>query len=309
MRQIRSTAARTSSRRDFIRTSAIAGLGLAVAAPLLEACSSSSSAAAGGQASGGTLAAIRKSGYARLSSYQQPPHGWFDNASGQWKGIDVDIIQYILPKIGVKHWDYVTADWNAMIPGLQADRWDMMSIGMSYTALRAKQVAFSVPCYQYGEAMIVPKGNPKNITGQAQWPGHKIGGILGSVDDQVIGGVKGATYVPFQKYSDMYADLADGRIDAGLVDELEVVYDFQQTPEPTIEILHQWQGKTTYLTGVVMRQSDTQLKQAVDAVIVTMKSDGTMLQFLQKYGLGQANAVSCTNPTAVNSAGALQCAG
>ena len=136
-----------------------------------------------------------------MSSYQQPPHGWFDINSGKYQGIDVEIIEEVLKGLNIKTWDYVTADWGAMIPGLNACRWDIMSIGMTYTKLRSEQVQFSLPVYQYGVAMLVAKGNPKKIKGKADWKGKKVGGIIGSTDDQVIGGVKGATYVPFTKYS------------------------------------------------------------------------------------------------------------
>jgi ABC-type amino acid transport substrate-binding protein len=91
--------------------------------------------------------------------------------------------------------------------------------------------------YQYGVAMLVAKGNPKKIKGKADWKGKKVGGIIGSTDDQVIGGVKGATYVPFTKYSDLYRALSTGRIDAGMVDELQGAYDFKLQPQPKITLV------------------------------------------------------------------------
>lgn len=294
---------RQLSRREVLRVAALAGGGL-LGSSLLAACGSNSPST---DATAGTLARIKKTGYVRLSSYQQPPHGWFDISSGTWKGVDVELIQYILPKIGAKHWDYTVADWNAMIPGLEAGRWDMMSIGMSYTTVRAQQVLFSAPAYQYGEAMMVYKGNPHHVQGKGQWSGLKVGGILGSVDDQVVKSVKGAKYVPYQKYSDMYTDLANKRIDVGLVDELEVGYDFKLQPQPNIEVLHTWQGKTSYMTGVVMRKSDAALKAAVDPIIISMVKSGKMLSILTKYGLGKANLPPCENPTKSNAAGALTC--
>jgi polar amino acid transport system substrate-binding protein len=254
-----------------------------------------------------TLAKIQREHYARVASYQQPPHGWFDPADGKEKGIDFEILQYILGKLGVTQIDYLVVDWPALVPGLEAGRWDLMSVGMGITKPRLDRIRFSSPMYQYGESIIVPKGNPKNIHGTADWPGKRIGGILGSVDDQVVGAVKGAQYVPYQKYADMYVDLNNGRIDAGLADETEAAWDFQVQSQPNLEILHAWEGKTVYLIGMGFRKEDAALQDTVNGWIAKMKADGTLLQILKKYGLEEANMPPCAMWSAYNATGAAQC--
>jgi polar amino acid transport system substrate-binding protein len=254
-----------------------------------------------------TLEKIKREKYARVASYQQPPHGWFDLADGKEKGIDFEILQYVMDKIGVEQIDYVVADWTALIPGLQASRWDLMSVGMGITKPRLEQILYSEPMYQYGEAMIVPKGNPKNIKGAGDWNGKSIGGILGSVDDQVVGAVKGAKYVPYQKYADMYLDIKHGRIDAGLADETEAAWDFQVQPQPDLEIVHEWTGKTVYLIGMGFRKSDTALLEEVNSWISKMKADGSLLAILKKYGLTEANMAPCATWSTFNETGAAQC--
>jgi polar amino acid transport system substrate-binding protein len=258
-------------------------------------------------ADGDTLEKIKREKYARVASYQQPPHGWFDLADGKEKGIDFEILQYVMDKIGVEQIDYVVADWTALIPGLQASRWDLMSVGMGITKPRLEQILYSEPMYQYGEAMIVPKGNPKNIKGASDWNGKSIGGILGSVDDQVVGAVKGAKYVPYQKYADMYLDIKHGRIDAGLADETEAAWDFQVQPQPDLEIVHEWTGKTVYLIGMGFRKSDTTLLNEVNSWISKMKADGSLLAILKKYGLTEANMAPCATWSTFNETGAAQC--
>jgi polar amino acid transport system substrate-binding protein len=161
--------------------------------------------------------------------------------------------------------------------------------------------------YQYGEAMIVPKGNPKNIKGSADWDGKSVGGILGSVDDQVVGAVKGAKYVPYQKYADMYLDIKNGRIDAGLADETEAAWDFQVQPQPDLEIVHEWTGKTVYLIGMGFRKSDAALQNEVNSWLSKMKADGSLLAILKKYGLTEANVAPCATWSTFNETGAAQC--
>ena len=254
-----------------------------------------------------TLAKAQQASYVRMSSYQQPPHGWFDINSGKYQGIDVEVIEEILKGLNIQSWDYVTADWGAMIPGLKACRWDIMSIGMTYTKLRSEQVQFSIPVYQYGVAMLVAKGNPKKIKGKADWKGKKVGGIIGSTDDQVIGGVKGATYVPFTKYSDLYRALSTGRIDAGMVDELQGAYDFKLQPQPKITLLKNWKGKAVGISSIVMRTGDTAWVNAVNEQLKIMRTNGKLKAILLKYGMPASAYVTCDAPTSFTTDGIAQC--
>ncbi len=276
---------------------------LLVGASLLAPMSSPASAATCTD----TLAKAQEASYVRMTSYQQPPHGWFDINSGKYQGIDVEVIEEVLKGLNIPAWDYVTADWGAMIPGLTACRWDIMSIGMTYTKLRSELVQFSLPVYQYGVAMLVAKGNPKKIKGKADWKGKKVGGIIGSTDDQVIGGVKGATYVPFTKYSDLYRALSTGRIDAGMVDELQGAYDFKLQPQPKITLLKNWTGKAVGISSIVMRKGDTAWVTAVNDQLKIMRTNGKLKAILLKYGMPASAYVTCDAPTSFTTDGIAQC--
>ena len=285
------------------RRHAVISSALLVGASLLSPISSPASAATCTD----TLTKAQEASYVRMSSYQQPPHGWFDINSGKYSGIDVEVIEEVLKGLNIKAWDYVTADWGAMIPGLNACRWDIMSIGMTYTKLRSEQVQFSLPVYQYGVAMLVAKGNPKKIKGKADWKGKKVGGIIGSTDDQVIGGVKGATYVPFTKYSDLYRALSTGRIDAGMVDELQGAYDFKLQPQPKITLVKEWTGKAVGISSIVMRTGDTAWVKAVNDQLKIMRTNGKLKAILLKYGMPASAYVTCDAPTSFTADGIAQC--
>lgn len=285
------------------RRHAVISSALLLGASLLSPMSSPASAASCTD----TLTKAQDASYVRMSSYQQPPHGWFDINSGKYSGIDVEVIEEVLKGLNIKTWDYVTADWGAMIPGLNACRWDIMSIGMTYTKLRSEQVQFSLPVYQYGVAMLVAKGNPKKIKGKADWKGKKVGGIIGSTDDQVIGGVKGATYVPFTKYSDLYRALSTGRIDAGMVDELQGAYDFKLQPQPKITLVKEWTGKAVGISSIVMRTGDTEWVKAVNDQLKIMRTNGKLKAILLKYGMPASAYVTCDAPTSFTKDGIAQC--
>src|SRR5438874_223875 len=171
-----------------------------------------------------TLAKIKESHAIVMGFYNEPPHNWVEFTGGGYKGMDYDMGAAALKKLGVNQIDQIAVDWSGLIPGLQAGRWDMLAVGMSITPERAKQVSFTTPIYQYGSALIVPKGNPKGIKGLAQFSGMKVGAILGSTDADLISAQEGATLVPFKSHPEMISGLKTGRIDAALADETTAGY-------------------------------------------------------------------------------------
>ncbi len=64
-------------------------------------------------------------GKTTVASYNEVPHNYFDPTTGEFSGVDWDIMKYILDKWGVTEINPIVADWSALIPGLQARRWDL----------------------------------------------------------------------------------------------------------------------------------------------------------------------------------------
>lgn len=69
----------------------------------------------------------------------------------------------VLKKMGAKNIEPVVTEWGALIPGLQANRFDVITGGMYILKTRCENVAFSEPMGTFGDAFIVSKGNPKGI--------------------------------------------------------------------------------------------------------------------------------------------------
>jgi polar amino acid transport system substrate-binding protein len=237
-----------------------------------------------------TLAKVTNSHAIVLGFYNEPPHNWLEFTGGGYKGMDYELAAAILGKLGVTQIDQIAVDWSGLIPGLQAGRWDMLAVGMSITEERAKQVAFATPIYQYGSGLIVPAGNPKGIKGLSQFPGAKLGAILGSTDADLIVAQKGEL-VAFKSHPEMISGLKAGRMDAALADETTAGYANIVAPESSIEILHEWEGKAARPTSFSVRLDDTAMLKALNDGIAELKKDGTALKILETYGLTAGNLI------------------
>jgi polar amino acid transport system substrate-binding protein len=243
-------------------------------------------------ASADTLSKVKESKYIIMGTYNEPPHNWVEMAGGGYKGIDYELASTILGGIGVETIDQIPVDWAGLIPGLSAGRWDMVAVGQAITPARAEQVDFTKPIYSYGLALIVPPGNPKGIMGRGQFPGQKIGGILGSTTGDYVNAIPDAEFVAYKTHPEMVADLKAGRIDAILAGETTAAFAQAMHPEP-VEFVLGWEGYADqlYMIGFSFRKNDRPMVDTFDAALTNMKADGSLAAILKKYGLTEANIV------------------
>ncbi len=69
----------------------------------------------------------------------------------------------VLKKMGITNIEPVVTDWGGLIPGLKANRFDIITGGMYILKSRCENVNFSDPIGVFGDAFIVANGNPKGI--------------------------------------------------------------------------------------------------------------------------------------------------
>lgn len=109
-----------------------------------------------------SLKQIKERGYVRIAVANEIPYGYVD-PSGNAKGAGPDVATHIMKELGVKEIQWVTTNFGSLIPGLKANRFDMVAAEMAVLPARCKTVLFSEPDSSYGEGLLVAKGNPKNL--------------------------------------------------------------------------------------------------------------------------------------------------
>src|SRR5262245_48709460 len=82
---------------------------------------------------------------------------------GEVGGIGPEVSKAVLEKMGIKEITWIVTPFSTLIPGLMADRWDMVAAVQTIKPSRCAQVAFSNPTESAGEALLVLQGNPKNL--------------------------------------------------------------------------------------------------------------------------------------------------
>jgi polar amino acid transport system substrate-binding protein len=215
-----------------------------------------------------------------------PPFNYIE-ADGKIAGFDVEIGQELCKRIG-EECEVVAQDWDGIIPGLLANKYDFIIASMFITEERKKQVAFTDPYYLAAMTNVVPKGSDiTEFTNEA-------------LADKVIGAQSGTTQADYIEatYPDadvrlyptqdeVNLDMASGRIDMQVGDMLPMLDWTTKTEdgaccelagEPITDPAFVGEG-----VGIALRQEDDELREKLNAALAEMRADGTYKTINDKY--------------------------
>src|SRR5215813_6756347 len=105
---------------------------------------------------------LKAQGFARVAIANEPPYTAV-GADGKVSGAAPDIAREIFKRLGVPEIVASVSEYGAMIPGLQAKRFDAVTAGLFMKPERCAAVAYSEPILCDAEALLVKKGNPKGF--------------------------------------------------------------------------------------------------------------------------------------------------
>ncbi len=227
-----------------------------------------------------------------LGTSNDQPYCFLDPKTGQISGIDAEMLLAMLSKLGIPDHKITQVDFNGLIPGLLASRMDVIADAMYITEKRKQVINFSDGWYQYGESLLVKKGNPTNLHAlQDLSKGVKVGSQLGTVYLDWLNEIKGAKVSSYPEAATMMEDLKSGRLDAGLIDAPVAGFALTHNPQyaDTLEIVSDYKPKEIGVIGSGFRKEDGALLEAFNWALKAIKEDGTDLTILKKWGLSDQN--------------------
>lgn len=152
---------------ELSRRTVIRGLGAAaIAVPAgfwLTGCSTVDTSTAGGSSTAEDLLALgKKQGYLRVGIANEPPYTSV-TADGKVTGCEPDVFRAVCKRLGIADIQGIITPYDAMVPGLKANRWDAITAGLFMKQSRCSQVLYSEPVIVSTESFAVKPGNPKKI--------------------------------------------------------------------------------------------------------------------------------------------------
>ena len=194
---------------------------------------------------------------------------------GEVVGIEVDILNKIAEKMGMEL-DIQQMDFDSVIPGVQAGKFDVGMSGITVTDKRKENVDFSSVYFMAAQAIVVTADS--GITGKADLEGKKVSVQTGTTAEEYCMG-NGYEVLAFTANNDAAAALTAGKVDAWVVDN-EVA--LAMAPELGLTVLDEAMTSEPYAFAL-QKGSDllAPFNEALDALL----SDGTVEQIFQQYGV------------------------
>jgi len=240
-----------------------------------------------------TLARIKKEGVVRIGFANEAPWS-FAKADGTIAGADYELASLIFSRIGVPTLEGVITKFGSLIPGLQADRFDVVVAGFYIRPARCEQVAFSEPTVAVGDSIIVKAGNPKKISSYKSViadPSMKLGGVVGAATARNAkdAGVPDSQLVMFPDFvsaiSALKADRVDGALQTAISAETTVKSDpGMERALPFEQAVINGKSTVNY-AGYAFRPIDSGLIAAVNAELAKTLGGPEHLKILAKYSI------------------------
>jgi polar amino acid transport system substrate-binding protein len=142
-----------------------------------------------------------------------PIHATKDTASGEFKGIAVDLGKDLARRVGVPFEPVAYSSIPALIGGAKSGEWDVATMGVDPE--RALTVDFTAPYMEVEFTYLVPSGSSISTLSDVDRPGVRIGVLQKSSPDAHLSGrLRSGTLVRAPTFAGMVELLKTGRADA-----------------------------------------------------------------------------------------------
>lgn len=237
---------------------------------------------------------LKSQGFARIAIANEPP--WTKVSSdGKVSGAAPDLARAVLKKLGVPDVVASISEYGAMIPGLQAHRFDLVAAGLFIKPERCAAVLFSEPDLCDAESFLIKKGNPKGLQSYADIASQKakVGVVGGGTEEKLAidAGVPRSDVIVAPDPQSGVKMLQDGRIDVFALPVLSISSLMKKADDPNLEMFAPVKKTPIYCAGVAFRKSDKALRDAYDKVLAKMKADGEFAKIIEPYGYSAAAAM------------------
>ena len=205
---------------------------------------------------------------------------------GSLAGFDVDIAKAICADMKVEC-EFVKQDWDGLIPGLLAKKFDLIAASMTITDERKKKVDFTVKYYQTPSQFSAKKGSGLDVTPEGL-KGKSIGVQRGTIHACYVEQLFNESDVKlYPSQQEAFNDLMNGRLDVVFSDTIGAM---EQLLKPEggegYELVGppaQDPGCLGEGVGIALRKGNGELRDRLNKAIKDIREDGTYEKINMKY--------------------------
>lgn len=202
------------------------------------------------------------------------PYNYIDQATGELTGYEIELGNELCKRAELKC-EFVQNAWDSIIPNLQSGNYDMIMAGMSITDERDQVIDFTQNYIPPAASAYVALSADAKIG-----EGAVVAAQTGTIQASYVA-ESGATLLEFATPDESVAAMKNGEADAVFADK-----------DYLAPIAEQSNGELVMLpndvalgggVGIGLRESDTALKDKMNAAIQSMKDDGSLNTMIKKW--------------------------
>ena len=204
----------------------------------------------------------------------------FVDDDGNFAGYDVDVAKAIAEYLGVEV-EFVMDDWDALLVGINAQRWDTVIADVTATDERRETYDFSDPyCFTARQVVVTP-GNPLNLHSLEDLNGLKI---ATNATNSWVPRLEelGVTIVPIEDPNQCAQAVIKGDADFCMFNDAVLGVYLEEHPEAPLEVAFKIDSDINEVS-IPCRKGEERLLAEFNAAIAELRDSGKLLEFSMKW--------------------------
>ncbi len=222
----------------------------------------------------------------RIGTEASYPPFAYTTADGNLTGFEIDLGNALCAEMKVEC-EWMPVDFDGLIPGLVAGKYDTIMASMSITPERKQRIQFSEKYYQTPPAVAVPNDSTITEATVEGMDGALVGAQAGATHAVFAEDVLTKSEVSLYPTADEYKlDLESGRLDA-VVDDVVVLSEWLDSDDGncckllgTMAAIPEIHGEGV---GVGVRKSDQDLADLFSKAVIALRENGKYKEINDKY--------------------------
>lgn len=225
-----------------------------------------------------TYEKIKKEGFITFATEgTYAPYSFHDD-SGELVGFDVEVARAIAKKLGVEA-RFTETQWDGIIAGLDANKYDAISNQVSITEERLEKYLFSDP-YTYVYGVVIVNEDNDEIKSFEDLDGKDVSLTVTSNWAQVAESY-GGNIISTSGFNESIQLVLQNRVDATVNDNV-TFYDFiANQPDANAKIVATSDEATE--SAILIRKGDDDLQAALNEALAQLKNEGRLKEISEKY--------------------------
>jgi polar amino acid transport system substrate-binding protein len=215
------------------------------------------------------------------------------------RGFDVEVAELIARDLG-RTARFVQVAWPSIDASVARGDFDIGLSGVEDTPARRARLSVTIPYFEFREVLTVRVADRYRYTTLESLSGRRVGTLAGTIAyELLLNAERSAGVLPVSYDDDVhpYADLADGRVDAVLLDHIIAARALGRTPG--LAVLPATVATGTYVG--VLAKDQAALRDRIDGILAAAMRDGRLERIYRTWKIwddGQAKFLARTGAAA-----------